>query len=615
MRQSRWPWAKMTNDKIQMTNKAPNPNYQNNILISDLRNWDLPHTNPSLCSRWYGASINNGLLVGISYTCPVLKFEEFVVPGIENWSLRFGISKKVMIEEKKENLARSSTHLAQADGEQASRPPVVVVLGHVDHGKSSILEAFKKSVRITEKEAGGITQHIGAYEIEHSSAGLGQMKKITFIDTPGHEAFSAIRSRGAKVADLAVLVVAADDGVKNQTKEAISHIKKAGIPFIVALNKTDKPEADPERVMRELSQQEVLVERLGGKVPSVKVSAKTGQKMEELLDLILLVAEMEELKGNIHKPAEGVVIEAYLDNLRGPTATLLVGDGVLKTGNIVGTDSAVGKIKILENFQGESINKAFPSMPVVALGFDKVPRIGEKFKIFPDLKTAQNNTKKDISEKREGAQVFVSESSKKILSLILKTDVLGSLEAIEELLKDIPQKKVAVRILKGEVGEINETDLKLAMSAKAKVLGFRVKTNPRAEAFSEKEKIKIMNFEIIYELSKWVRQTMEKIVEPEIIKKELGKMKILVVFQGEKSKQVIGGRVLKGKIKKGSVIDVSRNEEIIGKGKLVNLQKDKRDVDECEVRDECGILYEGSGKIEEGDILVFYKVERIRGKL
>lgn len=613
-----------------MTNKTPNPNNQNNISIFGLGNWDLPHTNPSLRSGWYGASINNGLLVGISYACPVLKFEEFVVPGIENWSLGFGISKKVMIEEKKENLTHSPAHSAQADGGQVSRPPVVVVLGHVDHGKSSILEAFKKSVRITEKEAGGITQHIGAYEIEHPSvlqqaqgrpesnrraAGLGQAKKITFIDTPGHEAFSAIRSRGAKVADLAVLVVAADDGVKNQTKEAISHIKKAGIPFIVALNKTDKPEADPERVMRELSRQEVLVERLGGKVPSVKVSAKTGQKMEELLDLILLVAEMEELKGNIHKPAEGVVIEAYLDNLRGPTATLLVGDGVLKTGNILGTDSAVGKIKILENFQGKSINEAFPSMPVVALGFDRVPRIGEKFKIFPDLETAQNNTKKDISEKAGGAQVFFFEPGKKILNLILKTDVLGSLEAIEELLKDIPQEKVAVRILKGEVGEINETDLKLAVSAKAKVLGFRVKTNSRAEAFSEKEKIKIMNFEIIYELSKWVRQTMEKIVEPEIIKKELGKMKILIVFRGEKNKQVVGGRVLKGKIKKGSVIDVSRNEEIIGKGKLVNLQKDKRNVDECEIRDECGVLFEGSGKIEEGDILVFYQEERRKGEL
>ncbi len=488
-----------------------------------------------------------------------------------------------------------------------NRPPVVVVLGHVDHGKSSILEVIH-DFKITEKEAGGITQHIGAYEIGHKD------KKITFIDTPGHEAFSAMRSRGAKVADIAILVIAADEGVKAQTKEAISHIKKADLPFIVALNKIDRPGANPEKTKRELSKLEVLVESLGGKVPSVEISAKTGKNIEELLDLILLVSEMEELKGDFKKTAEGVLIEAYLDSQRGPTATLLIRDGTLKIDDIVGTASTFGKIKILEDFQGKSINQAFPSMPVITLGFEKVPRIGEKFKVFPDLESTKRSIKKEIKE-REGAQVLFFEPGKKVLNLILKADVLGSLEAITELLKNLPQEKVILRILKGEIGEINETDLKLAKSAKAKILGFRVKINPVAKLLSEKEKIKIINFEVIYELSQGVRQMMEKVIPPEVVRKELGKIKTLIIFRTEKNRQIIGGRVLEGKAKKGAMVDILRDEQKIGQGKLINLQKGKRDVEECGVRDECGILYEGSNKIEEGDNLLIYTEEREKGEL
>ncbi|MFC1629914.1 translation initiation factor IF-2 [Patescibacteria group bacterium] len=486
-----------------------------------------------------------------------------------------------------------------------NRAPVVVVLGHVDHGKSSILEAFKKSVKITEKEAGGITQHIGAYEIEHKG------KKITFIDTPGHEAFAAMRSRGAKVADIAVLVVAGEEGIKPQTKEAILHIKKAGMPFLVAVNKIDKPEADPEKVKRELSQEKVLVEQMGGKVPLVSVSAKTGKNIEELLNMILLVAELEELNGNIEKPAEGVVIEAFIDSQRGPTATLLVRDGTLKAGDIAGTATASGKIKSLEDFQGKTIEKAVPSMPAVALGFEKVLSVGEKFQVFKDIESA----KKIFQEEKEEVLLPEEESERKSLNVIVKTDVLGSLEAIKELLKNIPQKKVVVNILKGEVGEVNETDVRLAMSAKAKIVGFRVKTNNVASVLAENENIHIMNFDIIYELSQWVRQMMERIMEPEIVRKDLGKLKVLLTFKTEGSRQVIGGKVTKGKIQKGSLVDINREEELIGRGKLVNLQKNKKDVDECDIRDECGILYEGSGKIEQGDSLLFYIQEKKKGEL
>jgi len=488
-----------------------------------------------------------------------------------------------------------------------ARPPVVVILGHVDHGKTSILDYIRKS-HVAEKETGGITQHIGAYEIEKNS------KKITFIDTPGHEAFSAMRSRGAKVADLAILVIDAAEGVKNQTKEALSWIKKFGIPLIVALNKIDRPEANPEKVKRELAQSDVLVESMGGKVPSVEVSAKTGKNIEELLEVILLVAEMEELKGDLDKSAEGVIIEAYLNGRRGPVATLLLNNGLLNTGDIIATPSALGKIKILENFQGKSTNQAHPSMPAICLGFEKVPQVGEKFKIFPDLESAQKYLEKKERKKEESSLFFIT-PDKKVLNLILKADVVGSLGAITDLLKNLPQEKVVLRVLKKEVGNITESDVKLAKSAKARILGFRIKVSPIAQHLAEREKIKIMNFEIIYELSQGIREIMEKALSPEAIRTDLGKVKVLVIFRTEKNRQIIGGKVAEGAIKRGSLIEILRNEEKIGRGKLVNLQRNKKDIDQSLRGEECGILFEGNARIEEGDILLIYTEERKKGEL
>ena len=546
-----------------------------------------------------------------------------------------------MTEEKKENLI--------------SRPPVVVILGHIDHGKTTLLDFIRKT-KVVEKESGGITQHIGAYEIacppklsvqtdgrrekegpstrtsaESFDSELrtnllgrmpsGQAKKITFLDTPGHEAFSAMRARGANVADIAVLVIDGSEGVKEQTKEAITYIKKSGLPLVVAINKIDKPEANPEKAKRGLSQENILVESLGGKVPSVAISAKTGQNIDELLDLILLVAEMEELKGSLNKKVEGVVIEAYLDSQRGPTATLLIRDGILRLGDIVGTRTTLGKIKILEDFKGKQIKEALPSMPVITIGFEKVPQVGEKIKIYPDVESAQKNI--EIKAKKiGGGQVFLVEPDKKVLNLIIKADVLGSLEAIGGLLKNLPQEKIILRILKGEVGEVNETDVKLAQSAKAKILGFRVKVNPIARTLAEKEKIRIMNFEVIYELAQAVRQLMEKFVEPEITRKDLGKIKTLIVFRTDQNRQIVGGKVIEGEVKKGTLIEVLRpalggreGEEILGQGRLINLQKNKKDIEKCKKGDECGILYEGTAKIEEGDILLIYQEERRKGEI
>jgi len=490
---------------------------------------------------------------------------------------------------------------------KTTRPPIVVVLGHIDHGKSSLLEAIK-DFRITARESGGITQHIGAYQIEEKKG------KITFLDTPGHEAFSQMRSRGAKIADIAVLVIDAAEGLKPQTKEVLLNIKEVNIPFIVALNKIDKPEANPEKVKGELSKEGFSVESMGGKIPSIEISAKTKKGIPELLELILLISEMEELKADLQKPAEGVVIESYLDSLRGPTATLLLTDGHLKRGDIIATSSAYVKVKNIENFQKKQIEKAFPSDPIIIFGFNRVPKVGEEFKVFADLESAEKHIKNSNKETKTSEAIEISEGQR-ILNLIIKADVLGSLEAIEGILKSLPQERVVLKILKSEVGNINESDIKLALGSRATVLGFRVKTDQIIARIAEREKIRIMLFDVIYELVEDVRKLMEKIVLFQEVRIDLGKAKVLAKFLTDKNRQIIGGRVTEGEIKKGALIEVFRNEEKIGQGRMVNLQKNKKDAALIQKGEECGILFEGEIKIEEGDILAFYIEERVKGQL
>jgi len=475
----------------------------------------------------------------------------------------------------------------------------VVILGHVDHGKSSVLEAIK-DLKITSKESGGITQHIGAYQIEHEG------KKITFIDTPGHEAFSAMRSRGTKTADIAVLVIAAEESIKPQTKEAIEHIKKSGLPFIVALNKVDKPTADPERVKRELIQKDVIVESMGGKIPSVNTSATTKKGVPELLEMILLVAEMEDLKADLSQKAQGFVIESCINSNKGPIATLIVKNGVLKQGDIVGTNSAFGKAKSLQDFQEKPIKKADPSMPVLVLGFEKAPKTGEEFKVFDNAESAkteiENNTEIPNSEQLETKETC--------LNLIIKTDVLGSLEAIEDILKDLPQEKASINIIKAGVGQINDSDIKLAKASNSIIIGFRVKANPIAQSLALREKTRIFTFEVIYELSQNVKELLEKKLSPEIIKKDSGKIKILAVFKKDKKNQVVGGKVIEGEIKKGVLLDVFREEEKIGEGKILKLQKEKQEVDSVEKGKEFGLMFQGDIEIQENDILQSYTTKK-----
>lgn len=475
----------------------------------------------------------------------------------------------------------------------------MAVLGHIDHGKTSLLMAVK-DFGVLRKEAGGITQHVGAYQIMRGE------KKITFIDTPGHEAFSAIRSRGAKAADIAILVVDSCESVKDQTKEAIKDIKEAQIPMIVALNKTDKPQANPEKAKQDLMQEEVFVEGMGGEVPCVEISAKTGKGIEDLVDMILLVAEVEQLKADLDSSARGVVIEAYLDAKRGPVATLLLLDGNLKEGSIVGTNSGFGKAKGLQDFNGKRVKQVFASDPVIVLGFNEVLRVGEEFKVFESIPQAEANIKKrksPLERKRESLK------DKKVLNIVLKSDVVGSLEAVEQIIYKLPQEKVAVRIVKSEVGNVNETDVKLAKTVKGAVIAFRVKTDKIAQSVSENERVRIYTFDIIYELSQKIRELMEKKLEPENKRIDLGEINVLAIFRTEKNKQIVGGEVIEGKIEKPALLEIYRGEEKVGEGKISTLQINKKEVSEANKGSECAMVYEGKERIKEKDLLKVFRIE------
>jgi translation initiation factor IF-2 len=499
----------------------------------------------------------------------------------------------------------------QIKTDSIKRPPVVVVLGHVDHGKSSLLEAIR-DFKITSKESGGITQHIGAYEVEEKG------KKITFIDTPGHEAFSAMRARGAEVADIALLVVDAAQSVQPQTKEAIMAIKRAEIPMIVVLNKIDLPNANPEKIKGELSKIDVAVESFGGTTPSVEVSAKEKTGIDELLEMILLVADMQDLNSETDCLAEGLIIESYMDGSKGPIATAIVKRGILKPKDIIATDLALAKIKCLKDFQGKEIEEAKPSQPVIILGFEKVPAVGEKFKSYKTEKEALEEIKKEEPKREIGSAVLESDPNKKVLNIILKGDVFGSLEAIEGMLKNLPQDKVSLRILKSEVGDISETDAKLAEMSKAAIIGFRVKISPTVIKYMRNDlekKLRIKTFNVIYELIQDVRFGLEKTLEAEIVRTDVGKLRTLLVFWGEKNRQIVGGKITEGEFKKGLKLEIFREDKKVGSGRIVNLQRDKKDIDKLRKGDEAGILFEGNVKIEKGDIIVAYIEERKKGEL
>lgn len=481
------------------------------------------------------------------------------------------------------------------------RPPVAVIMGHVDHGKTKLLD-YIRNTSVAEREAGGITQHIGAYEIIHKN------RKITFLDTPGHEAFSKLRGRGAKAADIAVLVIAADDGIKPQTLEALQHIKTANLPFIAAINKIDKPGANPEKVKKELAENDVLVESWGGKIPSVEISAKEGTNINELLNLIELLADLSELKADPSKNAEGIVIETHLDPRRGIVASLLILNGTLKTGDYILSGEASGKIKILEDFRGEKIKSASFSSPVLMTGFAALPIVGEKFAASDVPFSAALKIARKIGEYIGESFDAEMKTGVNLVKIIIKADVQSSAEALKESLEKIPLASGAVKIIRSETGNVNESDFKMADLSDALIIAFNVKTDAAMPYITAKQKENLISGNIIYDVLDRTKVIIEKKLKPKVEREETGRLNVLAVFRQEKNRQVLGGKVISGEIVKGTRMEILRNDAVIGQGRIISLQSDKKETGKVEAGREAGLAVDfGEPKIAAGDTLIFFR--------
>lgn len=497
----------------------------------------------------------------------------------------------------------------QDKNKMKTRPPVVVVMGHVDHGKTKLLDAIRRT-DVVAGEAGGITQHIGAYQVTRRN------RLISFIDTPGHEAFTAMRSRGAKVADIAILVIAADDGVKPQTIEAFRIIEAAKIPYIVAINKIDKPDSNIDKTKQELSSKlKITPEDWGGKIICAPISAKEGTGIVELLDVLLLLADMgtDERLANPDADAAGTVIESHVDKGAGPVATILIQNGTLRIGDQLCYKGTIyGKVKALKNYSGEVVNSVEPSMPAQILGLKILPEVGDILEVGEGKKVKLKNIKSDEKDKSSNNQCSEDKDTNiKTINLLIKSDGLGSAEAIEESLEKINTKKIKVKIIYKGLGNITEGDIQKAESSNAQICGFNIKTPLQTENLIREKNITVKIFTIIYDLIKYVKEEMEKLVEPEYQRIDLGRLKVLAIFRTENSSQIIGGKVIDGKIESDSLIEVIQNDSVVATGKLTRLQSAKQDVNRVEKDIECGLQYEGKPIIEEGDILNFYKREII----
>src|SRR3979490_2506528 len=504
------------------------------------------------------------------------------------------------------------------------RSPVVTVMGHVDHGKTSLLDALRHA-NVVSGEAGGITQHIGAYQGTSPESG----KKITFIDTPGHAAFTAMRARGAKVTDIVILVVAADDGVMPQTIEAINHAKAAKVPMIIAINKIDKPDAKPERVRTELLQHEVQVESFGGDVVDVEVSAKNKTNLDKLLEMIALQAELLDLKTNAARPAEGTVIEAKLDRGRGPVATVLVQRGTLKVGDIIVAGAEMGRVRALINDQGTTIDEAGPSVRVDALGFNGRPEAGDRMAVVENEARAREVTSYRAHQKRENAAASVSgmrgsleqmmsqlkTTGRKDFPLIVKADVQGSLEAILGSLEKLGTEEVAARILHAGVGGISESDVTLAEGFNAAIIGFSVRANKEAAAAAKRNGIEIRYYNIIYDLVDDIKKAMSGLLAPTLRETMLGNAQILEVFNISKVGKVAGCRVTDGTVERGANVRLIRDNVVVHEGKLSTLKRFKDEVKEVQSGQECGMAFENYGDMRAGDVIECYRVETIQRSL
>ena len=533
------------------------------------------------------------------------------------------------------------TPAPQSKSAPSTRPPVVVVMGHIDHGKSTLLDHIRKS-NVVAGEAGGITQHVGAYQVEHISAD-GKKHPITFLDTPGHEAFCSIRERGAAAADVAILVVSAEDGVKPQTVEAFKDIQDGHIPFIVAISKIDKPNANIEKAKTSLGEHEIYVEGWGGDIPCVEISALTGKGMPELLDMIMLVSEIADLKADTAAPAEGVVIESTLDTRKGVSATLLVKNGTLSTGSFVVAGGSFAPVRFIEDFKGDKIESAGPSAPAVVLGWNIIPACGVHFVTLKNKKEAEKLAEQQAAAEksrkasaaaagtgsvvrgggnderagslpvpRSSGEVGEDENKPEIVTvpLIIKADVIGSLEGVRHELEKIRHDKVHLKIVSEGIGEINEKDVKTAAGDPSIILiGFNAAPDKKSAALIERSPVPIMvkNFSIIYELSNFVKETLMAKVPKEYVEESTGTAKILALFSKDKDKQVVGGKVQSGTIETGNDVKIMRRETEIGRGKIRELQQAKKRATEVREGFEFGMLVDSKVELAAGD-----KVEAVR---
>jgi translation initiation factor IF-2 len=513
-----------------------------------------------------------------------------------------------------------------SEGEQAKliqRPPVVTIMGHVDHGKTSLLDAIRQTkFLLTDSEAGGITQHIGAYHVEipHED---GTMRQIVFLDTPGHEAFTAMRARGAKATDIAILVVAADDGVMPQTIEAIDHAKAAGVPIIVAVNKIDKPGADPNRVLSQLMQHELVPEQLGGQTVTVNVSAKQKTGLDDLLEMILLVAELQDLKANPDKPASGVIIEAELSRGKGAVATALVESGTLREGDFIVVGSKSGKVRALFDDRGQRVKAAGPSMPVEVLGLDEVPQAGDRFEVVDDNQSLRLlvEKRKETENLNRGYHVtlesfhdMLTKGEIKELDVIIKADVQGTAEAIADSVRRLTSSEVQVRVLRTASGDISENDVNLAASSNAIIIGFNVQLDHNASRVSEASGVDIRTYSVIYQITDDLQKAIEGLIEPVRTEVLVGTAEVRQIFKFGKNLMIAGCMVVSGKVIRSGIARIERDSEIIYEGKIETLKRFKDDAREVAQGFECGMSFEKFSDIQEGDkINVFVVQETKRG--
>lgn len=500
-------------------------------------------------------------------------------------------------------------------GDVQPRPPVITVMGHVDHGKTMLLDAIRKT-NVVATESGGITQHIGAYQVDVTDK-KGITRKLTFLDTPGHEAFSAMRAHGANVTDIVVLVVAADDGVKPQTVEAYTHARAANVPIIVAINKMDLPAANPDKVKRELSELGLIPEEWGGKTTMVPVSAKQSQGIEELLDMIALTADLAKLTARINGPARGLIIESQIIKGLGPVATVLIQEGTLKVGVIAVAGQSWGRLRTIEDDQGKRLKEARPGTPVRISGLSDVPSVGDILTVVPDEKTARERAQKvtrlgrptlrlsDLSAKEGGDEA-------KAFTIVLKADVTGSLDAIRKSLADLSSPAVTINIAHEGVGAVNDSDVNSAIATGAMIFGFKVPVLPAAQRLAEERGIKIAVYDIIYQLIDDIVVYLESLLPPEIIESELGRLQVTHLFKQTPTKQIIGGKVTRGLIEKGPA-EISRDGDIVGQGEVQTVQIEKSVVPQAKEGAQAGVLFIPTGqsaKMKAGDVLVVKRIER-----